>query len=76
MAGKRYFEMGFCKHSIPKESNVTNLLCRIYRKCVKHFVVSRVFYGPTMVAPGEKFSKCKFSEAWKTPFYAWILQMQ
>ena len=57
MAGKRYFEIGFCKYSISLESNVTNLLRRVYTKCVRYYHVSRVYYGPTMVGPGEKFSK-------------------
>ena len=69
MAGKRYFEIGFCKYVISLEGNVTNLLRRIYRKYIRHSFVSRVYYGPTMVEQGEKFSKLRFSAAWKMLFY-------
>ena len=42
MAGKSCFEIGFCKNSISKESNLTNILRRIYRKCLRHSCVFRV----------------------------------
>ena len=41
---------------------------RKYIKCVRNSLASRVYYGPTMVGAGEKFSKCRFSEAWKCYF--------
>ena len=68
MAGKCYSEIGFWLYSISLESNVTDLLRRIYRKRVRLYFVSRVFYGPTMVGPGEKYSRLRFSDGWKTLF--------
>ena len=55
MAVNAIFEVYFFKCSISKESNVTYLLRRIYRKFVRNSFVSRVYYGPSMVGPGEKF---------------------
>ena len=59
------FEVGFCKYSISKKSNVVQ---RIYKRGASHSLVSRVYKGPTMVGPGEKFLNSRFLEGWKTLF--------
>ena len=43
-AGKRYFEIGCCKCSISLESYFIYLLRRVYRNCVRHSFISRVYY--------------------------------
>ena len=45
---------GFCK-SISEESNATNLLSRIYRKCIRSSFVSKIYYVPTMVGQQKNF---------------------
>ena len=67
-ARKCYFQSGFSTNSISKESHIANLLSRIHRNCARHSFASRVYYGSTMVGPGEKFSKSKFSFGWKMLF--------
>ena len=50
----RPFQIIFHKYSISQESNVTNLLQRISRKCARYSLLSRVYHGP-----GENFqSEC------------------
>ena len=70
------FEVGFCKCSILQESNVTHLLHRICRMCIRYSFVSGVYYRPTMVGLGENFSKLRFSEGSKALFSDWLLQIQ
>ena len=70
MARKCYVEFG-----LKMKGPLTNLLSRIYRKCVRYSCTSIVYHGSTMVGPEEKFSKQRFSEGWKM-LGDWFWQIQ
>ena len=46
MAGKRYYDVGFCKYRISQEGNVAGLLHIIYKKCIRQSFASSIYYGP------------------------------
>ena len=45
MAEKRYSEIDFCKYSISKENDVTNIPRRIYIKRARHPFVSSLLWA-------------------------------
>ena len=48
-----------------ERANMAIICCIRYFQCIKYYLVSSLYFGPTMVGPGEKFSKRRFSDGWK-----------
>ena len=71
-AGKRYFEFESCK----QQSHLLIFQAESTENVLDILSYSESTIRPTMVGPGEKFSKWRLSEAWKTLLYDRFLRMQ
>ena len=61
------FRLDFANTVIHKRAMLP-LLCRMYKKHVRHSFVTRISYGPTLVGPGENFQNECFQKAGKCYF--------